>query len=261
VRTFGGTPETLRFQHACFYNDVEGFVDLNTRIVSGPQGWILESAVGINDLGEIVGEARVSQLLELTRGFKLVPVDVPAPVISASSAKPNVLWPPDGHLVPVQFFVDVTDNKDPSAAVSRRGRVGFGGGERRRRNCGQWRCARRGRETLRTDACIRSASSARTRRGTLRVRASPSRCPMSLAVSDAAGAQTEQTLLDLATALFRPHLGSQDLAHRHPRSAGPRREWTPHAACAAKTREQLARIYGRVAARAPIRIRGLPGLY
>jgi phage terminase small subunit len=31
------------------------------------------------------------------------------------------------------------------------------------------------------------------------------------------------------------------------------------AVCAAKAREQLARIYGQVAARAPIRIRGLPG--
>ena len=33
------------------------------------------------------------------------------------------------------------------------------------------------------------------------------------------------------------------------------------AVCAAKTREQLARIYGRAVARAPIRIRGLPGLW
>jgi phage terminase small subunit len=31
------------------------------------------------------------------------------------------------------------------------------------------------------------------------------------------------------------------------------------AVCAAKTREQLARIYGQATARKPIRIRGLPG--
>jgi probable HAF family extracellular repeat protein len=118
VGTFGGTPETLRFQHAFFYNDVEGFVDLNTRIVSGPQGWILERAVGINEAGEIVGEARVPPLLELTRGFKLIPADITAPVISASSATPNVLWPPDARLVPVHVTVDVTDDSDPSPRCS-----------------------------------------------------------------------------------------------------------------------------------------------
>jgi probable HAF family extracellular repeat protein len=114
VGGFGGTQETNTYEHAFIYTDAEGFVDLNTRIVSGPPGWLLERAVAINNAGEIVGEARVAPTLELTHGFKLVPVDVTAPVISASSAKPNVLWPPDGRFVPVQLFVDVTDNKDPS---------------------------------------------------------------------------------------------------------------------------------------------------
>lgn len=114
VGGFGGTPSTNTFGHAFIYTDAEGFVDLNTRVVAGPQGWILESAVGINNAGEIVGEARVPPLLELTRGFKLIPADVSAPVIAASSATPNVLWPPDGSLVPVRLSVDVTDNKDPS---------------------------------------------------------------------------------------------------------------------------------------------------
>ena len=114
VGGFGGTPETNTFGHAFLYTDAEGFVDLNTRIVSGPQGWLLERAVAINNAGEIVGEARVAPTLELTRGFKLVPADVTAPVISASSATPKVLWLLDGRLVPVQLSVDVTDNKDPS---------------------------------------------------------------------------------------------------------------------------------------------------
>jgi probable HAF family extracellular repeat protein len=114
VGSFGGTPETMRFGHAFIYTDGEGFVDLNTRVVAGPEGWILERAVAINNSGEIVGEARVPPVLELTRGFKLIPADVTPPVIAASTATPSVLWPPDGRLVPVQISVAVTDNTDPS---------------------------------------------------------------------------------------------------------------------------------------------------
>ena len=101
------------WRHGFVYSDADGFVDLNTRIASGGDGWLVTDARGINNRGEIVAQA-VRPDVGFERAVKLVPVDSVPPVIQRASVDPAMLWPPDGRLVSVALSVTATDDRDPS---------------------------------------------------------------------------------------------------------------------------------------------------
>ena len=105
------------FPHAFVYSDAEGFVDLNSRIVSGGDGWTVIRGTGINSSGEIVAQAFGPGSFS-ERAVKLIPADLVPPVIESASADPSVLWPPDGRMVPVTIMAAATDNSDPVPACA-----------------------------------------------------------------------------------------------------------------------------------------------
>ena len=98
--------------HAMVFTDQTGMIDLNTTIPAS-LGLRLVFARAINNRGQIVA---VSSTLAGVRTYRLTPVDrdsVP-PVITAASASPGVLWPPNGNPVPVSITVAATDDGDPN---------------------------------------------------------------------------------------------------------------------------------------------------
>jgi probable HAF family extracellular repeat protein len=99
--------------HAFVYSDAEGFVDLNSQIAVGGDGWLVTDARGINNAGEIVAQA-VRPDVGFERAVKLIPVDLTPPVIQSASIDRATLWPPDGKLIPVVVSATATDDRDPS---------------------------------------------------------------------------------------------------------------------------------------------------
>lgn len=98
--------------HAFVYSDQTGMIDLNTTVPAG-LGLRLVFARAINNRGQIVA---VSNTLAGVRTYRLTPIeagDTVAPVITAASANPSVLWPPNGHAIPVSITATATDNVDP----------------------------------------------------------------------------------------------------------------------------------------------------
>lgn len=106
-------PNGSVYSHAFIYSDAEGFVDLNTRIVAGGEGWLVLRGTGINGAGEIVGQA-IFAGQSFEHAVKLIPADLIAPVILTASADPAGIWPPDGRMIPVKLSVTATDNVDPA---------------------------------------------------------------------------------------------------------------------------------------------------
>jgi probable HAF family extracellular repeat protein len=98
--------------HAFVYTDQEGMIDLDA-IIPASLGLRLVFARAINNRGQIVA---VSNTLAGVRTYRLTPVerDTIAPVITAASANPAVLWPPNGQSVPVSIEAAATDNVDPA---------------------------------------------------------------------------------------------------------------------------------------------------
>ena len=91
-------------------------VDLNT-LIDDPD-WTLTRAYAINDAGQIVGEGIYQNV---QRGFLLTPpstADTTAPVISAVTASPNAVWPPNHQLVTVVISVDASDDSGEPPACS-----------------------------------------------------------------------------------------------------------------------------------------------
>ena len=111
VGTF--SPSGSVYPHAFVYSDAEGFVDLNGRIVSGGEGWLVTRGTGINSAGDIVAQA-VFGGKSFERAVKMIPVDLIAPVIESATASPATIWPPDGRMVAVALSATVTDNADPA---------------------------------------------------------------------------------------------------------------------------------------------------
>jgi probable HAF family extracellular repeat protein len=95
--------------HAFLFTDAQGLRDLND-YVDLSTGWLLEIAKSINNAGQIAG---FGQLNGVRRSFRLTK-DTEAPTILNASSSVAVLWPPDGHMVPVQLTVDARDNLDPA---------------------------------------------------------------------------------------------------------------------------------------------------
>jgi probable HAF family extracellular repeat protein len=96
---------------AFIYSDTDGMIDLNTRVPAAAN-CPLYDAMGVNNAGQIV-------VLCWTNGHtgtvRLTPiVDTEPPVITNASVTPDVLMPPDGHMVPVSVSVSAIDNLDPA---------------------------------------------------------------------------------------------------------------------------------------------------
>jgi probable HAF family extracellular repeat protein len=98
--------------HAFVYSDQTGMIDLNTTVPAS-LGLRLVFARAINNRGQIVA---VSNTLAGVRTYRSTPVegDSVAPVITAASAVPAVLWPPNGNPTPVSINATATDNVDPA---------------------------------------------------------------------------------------------------------------------------------------------------
>jgi probable HAF family extracellular repeat protein len=100
--------------HAFLYTDNDGMVDLNS-LVDPNSGWTLDVAYGINAQGQIVGVGTFDGQ-PTPRAFLLTPLspDVTPPVISSVRANPDVIWPANHKMVPIEVTVDVTDDVDPA---------------------------------------------------------------------------------------------------------------------------------------------------
>jgi probable HAF family extracellular repeat protein len=97
---------------AFVYTDADGMVDLNTRVPASENAPVLQRAVTINEVGQIVA---LYQGEHGTRTVLLTPVvDTEPPVFTSASVSTSVLQPPDGRLVPVTVSVSATDNLDPA---------------------------------------------------------------------------------------------------------------------------------------------------
>lgn len=95
------------------HTDADGSVNLNN-LIAPDSGWQLEQAVAVNTTGQIAGNGLLNGV---RRAFRLTPVSAPrdttAPTISAVSATPSTVWPPNGELVNVTVSVE----KDDATAV------------------------------------------------------------------------------------------------------------------------------------------------
>ncbi len=98
---------------AFVYTDATGMTDLNSRIPAYTDGWRgLNDARAINNAGQIVVEYAV---LGRNGTYLLTPItDTVAPTITAASATPDVLAPPDGRMVSVSLTVSAIDDIDPA---------------------------------------------------------------------------------------------------------------------------------------------------
>jgi probable HAF family extracellular repeat protein len=90
--------------------------DLNT-LLANADGWVLSEALAINSNGAIAGDGLLNGV---AADFLLTPSkgDTTPPTISAISASPSTIVPPNGAMVPVTVSVTATDNADPSPVCS-----------------------------------------------------------------------------------------------------------------------------------------------
>ena len=111
---------------AFVHTDAHGSTDLNT-LVDGGAGWELAMAKGINASGVIVGDGMFNGA---PAAFRLTPVpvaaDTTAPVITALTATPSSIFPPNGAMVAVGISASATDDTDPSPVCSVTGIDGHG---------------------------------------------------------------------------------------------------------------------------------------
>ncbi len=81
INAGGAVVGTSRFQagsSAFLWTDAGGLQDLNSLVDDSAAGWHLDSAVGINDRGQIIGVGYDPLLHKLTAGFLLTPVPEPS---------------------------------------------------------------------------------------------------------------------------------------------------------------------------------------
>ena len=112
---------------AFVHTDADGSLDLNTLIDEGT-GWVFSQAKGVNASGVIAGEGTLNGAPAV---FRLIPSpttpeDTTAPVISAVTATPSSIFPPNGAMVAVAISVSATDDTDPSPVCAVTGIDGHG---------------------------------------------------------------------------------------------------------------------------------------
>jgi hypothetical protein len=106
-----------------FVHTADGSADLNDLIDPGT-GWLLQQAFAVNTKGSIAG---VGRLNGQARVFRLTPVrDMTAPVITALSASPASIEPPNNGMVTVTVSASATDDRDPAPVCSITGLDGHG---------------------------------------------------------------------------------------------------------------------------------------
>jgi probable HAF family extracellular repeat protein len=100
------------FQTAFVYTDADGMIDLSARVFPLEQRGVMYDAMAINNSGQIVA---LYYGPEGTRTVRLTPVvDTQSPLITVAAASPDVLYPPDGRLVPIVVSASATDDIDDS---------------------------------------------------------------------------------------------------------------------------------------------------
>ena len=109
-----------------FVNTEDGSSDLNDLLTPGT-GWNLDQAFAVNAAGSIAGSGRLNGQ---PRVFRLTRVaddnDTTAPTITALSASPFSITPPNNGMVDVTISVSATDDRDPSPVCSLTGIDGNG---------------------------------------------------------------------------------------------------------------------------------------
>lgn len=97
-------------------NGTDPAVDLTT-LMTGGSGWVLSEAQAVNTAGAIAGDGLLNGAVA---DFLLTPVltDTTPPTITALSATPSTITPPNGAQVPVTVSATATDNVDPSPVCS-----------------------------------------------------------------------------------------------------------------------------------------------
>ena len=109
-----------------FVNTEDGSSDLNDLITPGT-GWNLDQAFAVNASGSIVGNGRLNGQ---PGAFRLTRVaddnDTTAPTITALSASPSSITPPNNAMVDVVISASATDDRDPSPVCSVTGIDGHG---------------------------------------------------------------------------------------------------------------------------------------
>jgi probable HAF family extracellular repeat protein len=97
---------------AFVYTDTDGMIDLNTRVPASENAPVLQRAVAINEVGQIVA---LYQGEHGSRTVLLTPiVDTEPPLITSASVSTSMLQPPDGRMIPLTVSVSATDNMDPA---------------------------------------------------------------------------------------------------------------------------------------------------
>lgn len=112
--------------NAFVHTDQDGSANLNDLIAAG-SGWHFGQAFAVNTSGQIAGNGTLNGV---PRAFRLTPVagDTTPPVISAVSATPSSIWPPNGKMVPVTVSVSATDDVDAAPQCSLTSVSSNGGG-------------------------------------------------------------------------------------------------------------------------------------
>jgi hypothetical protein len=108
-----------------FVNTADGSAELNT-LIAPDTGWQLDQAFAVDANGRIAGLGRLNGQ---PRAFLLTPVpsaDTTAPVITAVSASPSTIAPPNLAMVTVDISASATDDRDPAPVCSVTGIDGHG---------------------------------------------------------------------------------------------------------------------------------------
>jgi probable HAF family extracellular repeat protein len=112
--------------HAFVNTTEDGSSDLND-LLAPDSGWNLDQAFAVNASGTIAGSGRLNGQ---PRVFRLTPVaddnDTTAPTITALSAAPSTIVPPNNAMVDVVISAAATDDRDPSPVCSVTGIDGHG---------------------------------------------------------------------------------------------------------------------------------------
>jgi hypothetical protein len=94
-------------------NTADGSSDLNDLVAAG-SGWQLDQAFAVNAEGRIVGIGRLNGVPSVFRLTRVETADTTAPTITALSASPSSVTPPNNTLVPVVVSASATDDRDAS---------------------------------------------------------------------------------------------------------------------------------------------------
>ena len=106
-------------------NTADGSSDLNDLVAPG-SGWQLDQAFAVNAQGKIVGLGRRDGVQSVFRLTRVETADTTAPTITALSASPFSVTPPNNAMVSVVVAATATDDRDASPVCYLTGVDGHG---------------------------------------------------------------------------------------------------------------------------------------